>query len=143
MFYTNCPLYVCQNQARCLTDGTKIVCDCGLCFTGPTCEQNITTLVPVYTVWSYNLPKTNDWYFILLQCFVIILLIDGFLCIQTILSSRKIFITNVGVYLTVLTITRIAVGIVLQTLITYNLHRLEQSTNFVLFSLFFSCLYVS
>lgn len=139
----NCSLIECKNGAKCFMDDIEAICDCIPCFTGPRCEQNLTTLVPMYAVWSNNLPKKINWYFIVLQCFTIIMLLDNLLCIQTILSSQKIRITNLGIYLSVFSLARIVVGILLQIMILYNLNKSKQSKNYILFSLVFSFFYVS
>ena len=143
MAYINCSLVSCQNGGECLMIDTQAICDCIPCFTGPRCEQNVTTFVPLYAVWWYNLPRHVNSFFILLQCFVIIIMIDSLLCIQTILPGRRILITNLGVYLTASNIARVIVGILGQIIILRSLNPLAHTKNYVLLSLVFSFIYVS
>ena len=85
MSYGNCSVIKCQNGAECLMNEFEAVCDCIPCFGGDLCEKNLTRLIPIYVIWSNNLSKTVNWYFVVLECFIIIMLLDSFLCFQTVL----------------------------------------------------------
>lgn len=140
---TSCLSYPCQHGGSCLTNGIEIICECLPCFTGLICEQNITKLIPIYAILSYTMPTSKDIFFILLQVFVITILIDNLLSIQTILLSKKILITNIGVYLSILSCARIIVGIIIQIIIVHHQQYINHTLNYILISITLSFFYIS
>ena len=140
---TSCLSNPCRYGGSCLTNDIEIICECLPCFTGSICEQNLTKLVPIYAILSYTMPTSKDIFFIVLQGFVITILIDNLLSIQTVLLSKKILITNIGIYLSILSFTRIIVGIIIQIIIVHHLKYINHTLNYILISITLSFFYIS
>ena len=93
---------VCSGRGLCITSiipSTQSVCICSPCYYGPRCENEMFSK----NLWFLGQPaRTSEMILamkILLLVFVVVRAINCLLCLQTYSFSRKIRLTNIGIYL--------------------------------------------
>ncbi|UJR19154.1 hypothetical protein I4U23_022284 [Adineta vaga] len=123
----SCLINVCQNNGKLLllvNDTTTIsYCLCNRCFTGNQCE------IEKYSknLWIYGISKENAKYYnpynetIILAILGIISFISNLLSLQTFLFSKKIRITNLGIYLILYSLTGLIISIIQSVFSLMNL----------------------
>ncbi|CAF0895045.1 unnamed protein product [Rotaria sordida] len=104
-----CVTNFCQNNGKCFINDTTTIsyCLCNRCFTGNQCE------IERYSknLWMYGISKENKIYYnprneqIILSTISIISFVSNLLSLQTFLFSKKIRITNLGIYLILFSLT--------------------------------------
>ncbi|CAF1455769.1 unnamed protein product [Adineta steineri] len=94
---TYCSINTCQNNGQCFLN----TCNCTICYTGLLCEQEKYS----QNLWELGISNENRFKYdsLILTIALCIIsffsLISNFLALQTYLSSEKIRITNLGIYL--------------------------------------------
>ena len=113
-----CSMNVCQNNGKCflLTNhtATTTYCFCNKCFTGNRCE------IERYSknLWIYSISEENKIDYnpynetIILSILGIISFASNLLSLQTFLFSKKIRITNLGVYFILYSLTGLIISII-------------------------------
>jgi hypothetical protein len=113
----SCPINVCQNNGKCFllaNSTTTTYCLCNRCFTGNQCE------IERYSknLWIYGISEETkkDYHpyneTIALSILGIIAFISNLLSLQTFLFSKKIRITNLGIYLILHSLTGLIISII-------------------------------
>ncbi len=161
----SCPINICQNNRQCFLSvnrtTTTSYCLCNQCFTGSQCE------IEQYSknLWTYGISEKNTKYCnsynatIILCILGIISIVSNLLSLQTFLFSKKIRITNLGIYLILFSLTGLIASIIrsvlaFMTLATYikelpKLNNMLQCTcismfeNLLFFCLYWFCLYIA
>ncbi|CAF1530685.1 unnamed protein product, partial [Rotaria sordida] len=160
-----CSINVCQNNGKCflLDNGTTIspYCLCNRCFVGSRCE------IEQYSknLWIYGTSKENRKYYnpynetLILSLLGIVSFINNLLSLQTFLFSKKIRITNLGIYLILFSLTGLIVSIIQIVFafmnLTFNFKELPELNhliqcafirifqNSLSFCLYWFCLYIA
>ena len=107
-----------ESHGYCVSNETiKPKCICLPCFTGEHCEQERVSrnLWFLFIPADKKDPNGNIFRTTILVLFGIFLLLNGILCLQTYLC-KKIRITNLGIYLIMLSIVSILLGLMLLAL---------------------------
>jgi hypothetical protein len=154
----SCPTNICQNNGQCFlsVNGTTTTsfCLCNVCFTGNQCEIELYS----QNLWACAIPiekiTNHDLYIAatILGIVGIISIVSNLLSLQTFLFSKKIRITNLGIYLILFSLTGLIASIMLsvyaftslaggiQDLLLLNSLIMCDFTNLMLWSLYY-CLY--
>ena len=115
---TICSINICQNNGKCFLSvnftATIPYCLCNRCFTGNQCE------IERYSknLWMHGISKENKIYYnprneqIILGVISIISFVSNLLSLQTFLFSKKIRITNLGIYLILYSLTGLIISII-------------------------------
>lgn len=113
----SCSSNICQHNGQCLHDNSSITnftCICTKCFTGPFCEMEKYSGNLWYMEISDDKRFKNYQLIEAIAGFLlaIISFISNFLALQTFLCSKKIRITNLGIYLILFSLSCLIVCII-------------------------------
>jgi len=115
--FISCSLNICQHNGQCLLDNSSIAnftCLCTNCFTGSICEMEKYS----DNLWYMGISDENRFKnYQLIETIIGFLLailsfLSSFLALQTFLCSEKIRITNLGVYLILLSFSCLIISII-------------------------------
>ncbi|CAF3672756.1 unnamed protein product [Rotaria sp. Silwood1] len=112
-----CIVNVCQNNGKCfllLNTTTTTYCLCNRCFTGNQCEiEQYSNNLWIYGISTENKKVNNPYNETIVRSILgIISLASNLLSLQTFVFSKKIRITNLGVYLILYSLTGISMSII-------------------------------
>ena len=114
--FISCPANICQNNGQCRLDNstiTNFTCFCTKCFTGILCEMKKYSGNLWYMGISDEKHFKNYRWIEAIAGFLlsVVSLLSNFLALQTFLCSRKIRITNLGVYLVLISSSCLIISI--------------------------------
>jgi hypothetical protein len=115
--FISCSLNLCQHNGQCLLDNSSIAnftCLCTKCFTGSICEMEKYSGNLWYMGISDDKRFKNHQLIETIVGFLlaIVSFLSSFLAVQTFLCSKKIRITNLGVYLILFSFSCLIVSII-------------------------------
>ncbi|CAF3984399.1 unnamed protein product [Rotaria sp. Silwood1] len=122
-----CSINICQNHGKyfLLANRTPLTpyCLCNKCFTGNECEvRRYSTNLWIYGISEENKKDYNPYNeSIMLSILGIISFVSNLLSLQTFLFSKKIRITNLGVYLILYSLTGLIISIIQSVFAFMNL----------------------